>query len=66
MISVRRPTVTIAMQGFAEHGIIETSRGHARVLDRQALMNITGKLYGLAEAEYARLLDKPRQSAEAI
>jgi hypothetical protein len=51
--------VTVALQGLEEQGLIKTSRGCVRVLDRGGLEAKARGLYGVPEAEYARLMGEP-------
>ena len=37
MLGVRRPTVTLVVKGLAHAGIVSTSRGLIRIVDRAAL-----------------------------
>ena len=56
MLGVRSPGVTTAVHILEGAGMIKALRGRVRVLDRERLMELTGDTYGLAEAEYERLL----------
>ena len=56
MLGVRRPGVTIAVQILEGNRLIKATRGRIRVLDRQGLERATADSYGVAEAEYARLI----------
>ena len=56
MLGVRRPGVTTATHILEGAGMIRTKRGRIIVIDREKLMDLAGDAYGLAEAEYERLL----------
>src|SRR3954447_24840598 len=56
MLGVRRPGVTLAMQALESNGLIRASYGRITVLDRAGLETLAKDAYGLAEAEYARVI----------
>ncbi len=56
-----RPGVTIATHRLQEHGIINTSRGSIRVMDRARLTDESCECYEVVASEYGRLL-----GAEAV
>lgn len=56
MLGVRRPGVTTSVHILEGAGLIKAMRGRVRVLDRERLMELAGDTYGVAEAEYERLL----------
>ena len=56
MLGVRRPGVTLAMQALESNGLIRASYGRITVLDRAGLETLAKDAYGLAEAEYARVM----------
>ena len=56
MLGVRRPGVTVAIQALEGGGLIRASRGRITVLDRTKLEEVADDAYGLAEAEYARVM----------
>ena len=56
MLGVRRPGVTLAMQALESNGLIRASYGRITVLDRAGLEALARDAYGLAEAEYARVM----------
>jgi CRP-like cAMP-binding protein len=64
MLGVRRPGVTVAVQVLEGHGLVRARRGRITVLDRAGLRALAGRSYGLAEAEYERLL--PARGAHAV
>jgi hypothetical protein len=47
--------VTSALQRLAAHAVISTGRGRVTVLDRSGLEQSANGLYGVPEAESARL-----------
>jgi CRP-like cAMP-binding protein len=55
MLGVNRPGVTIALNAMADRGLTSPTRAVISVLDRKGLEKIAGGLYGVPEAEYARL-----------
>lgn len=57
MLGVRRAGVTVALSALSQRGLISTKRGVVDVLNRGGLEKMAGGLYGVAEAEYRRLLD---------
>lgn len=56
MLGVRRPGVTDTLHQIESRGLIRSTRGMVRIVDREGLKLTAGSLYGLPEAEYARLL----------
>jgi CRP-like cAMP-binding protein len=56
MLGTRRPGVTEAVQALSKKGLIRTDRGLIVVIDREGLVKRAGKLYGVPEAEYERLI----------
>ncbi|MDQ3810213.1 MAG: Crp/Fnr family transcriptional regulator [Chloroflexota bacterium] len=63
MLGVRRAGVTLAMQALEGRGLISTKLGQITVVDRAKLEAAAGDSYGVAEAEYARLIGLPLGSA---
>jgi CRP-like cAMP-binding protein len=57
MLGTRRPGVTEGVQTLSRKGLIRTERGLIVVVDRDGLLKHAGKLYGVPEAEYDRLLN---------
>ncbi len=64
MLCVRRPGVTVATHVLEGVGAIRAKRALITVLDRDKLTQIAGEGYGLAEAEYDRLLQPKIQAAD--
>jgi CRP-like cAMP-binding protein len=56
MLGVRRPGVTVALQVLEGMRVIRAQRGLITVLDREKLEELADEAYGLAEAEYTRLM----------
>lgn len=56
MLAVRRPGVTVALHVLEGHRMIRSLRGRVIVTDRAALEAFCEGLYGIPEAEYARLI----------
>ena len=67
MLGVRRPGVTIAVQNLESIRLIRAKRGSISVLDRTGLEEVADDAYGLAEAEYARVMGQalPRMPSTA-
>jgi len=53
---VRRAGVTLAVQALEASKLIRAKRGSLTVLDRAGLEALAKDAYGLAEAEYARVV----------
>jgi len=45
MLGVRRPGVTMAMQGLEREGVVARKRGHVVIIDRQALEKMSNGTY---------------------
>jgi CRP-like cAMP-binding protein len=56
MLGTRRPGVTEAVQALSKKGLIRTDRALIIIADREGLLKRAGKLYGVPEAEYDRLI----------
>ncbi len=61
MLGVRREGVTDAAQKLQQAGLIDYSRGHIRVLDREGLAGRSCECYAVVKREYDRLLPPPRK-----
>jgi len=56
MLGVRRSGVTTALHILEAKQIIKARRGRVTVLDRNRLVEFAADTYGIAEAEYARVI----------
>ena len=56
MLGVRRPGVTVALGLLERAGVLHASRGVISIIDRKGLERLANNAYGVAEAEYRRLL----------
>jgi CRP-like cAMP-binding protein len=56
MLGVRRPGVTDALNELEGRGLVRSTRGIIRIIDRDGLIATAGGAYGIPEAEYQRLL----------
>ena len=56
MLCVRRPGVTVATHVLEGNHAIRARRGRITILDREKLTELAGDSYGLAEAEYERVI----------
>jgi CRP-like cAMP-binding protein len=57
MLGVRRPSVTLAAGALQRAGLIESSRGMIRIVNRPGLEGISCDCYRLVRAHYEELLD---------
>ena len=55
MLGVRRAGVTVGTHALKDKGLIQTTRGQIEILDRAGLEAQARDIYGVPEAEYARL-----------
>jgi CRP-like cAMP-binding protein len=65
MLGTRRPGVTEAVQALSRKGLIRTERGLVVIADREGLLKRAGKLYGVPEAEYDRLIGATQATRSA-
>jgi CRP-like cAMP-binding protein len=56
MLGIRRPGVTTAIHVLEGTGMIRAERGRIIVLNREKLEELADDAYGMAEAEYERLI----------
>jgi CRP-like cAMP-binding protein len=56
MLGIRRPGVTVATHILEGEHAIRATRGRIEIRDRETLVQFAGRAYGMAEAEYARLI----------
>jgi CRP-like cAMP-binding protein len=57
MLAVRRSGVTLAVQILEGKGLIRAGRATIEIIDRKGLIEGANGAYGLAEREYARLVE---------
>ncbi|MCB4805386.1 CRP-like cAMP-binding protein [Methylobacterium brachiatum] len=57
MLGVERPGVTAALRSLEMAGSVRKRRGSVEITDRDGLLDYAGDSYGVAEAEYARLIE---------
>jgi CRP-like cAMP-binding protein len=55
MLGVRRPGVTVALDGLEKRNLIAAKRGTILIIDRSGLEEAANGAYGVPEAEFARL-----------
>jgi hypothetical protein len=55
MIGTRRAGVTVAALALREKGLIEASRGHVRIINRQGLEAASCECYELIRTEFQNL-----------
>jgi hypothetical protein len=65
MLGVRRPGVTVATHVLEGEHMIRAKRRVITVLDRDKLIKLADRSYGLAEAEYERLIGTPIREPQA-
>jgi CRP-like cAMP-binding protein len=66
MLGVQRPSVSLVMNDLQQGGAVHYSRGHVKILNRQALQNQACECYEVSKREFDRLLgDAPNLSAAA-
>lgn len=56
MLGVRRPGVTVMIHVLEGKGLIKSTRGRLRIVDREGLEAVADGCYGVPEAEYRRLI----------
>lgn len=56
MLGVRRSGVTDAMHALERKGMIRSTRGTVRIIDREGLATFAAGMYGVPENEYRRLI----------
>lgn len=59
MLGVRRAGVTVAIQVLEGQGLIKATRGRIAILNREGLEVSAQGIYGVPEAEHARLMGAP-------
>jgi CRP-like cAMP-binding protein len=60
LLGVHRPGVTNALHDLEGKGLIQSTRGAVRILDREGLSLAANGFYGVPEAEYARSMGTRR------
>ncbi len=65
MLGVRRAGVTVAVNELESRGLIEGKRKRIVIIDREGLELVANGIYGTPEAEYDRLIRRPKASAAA-
>jgi hypothetical protein len=63
MLGAQRSSVTLAVQAVEGYGMIRANRGLLTIRDRDKLLELAGGGYGVAEAEYDRLIGAFRGKA---
>jgi CRP-like cAMP-binding protein len=66
MLGVRRPGVTLAVQGLEGNRLIRAARGRITVLDRTGLEEVADTAYGVSEAEYASVMEQAHGGASPL
>jgi CRP-like cAMP-binding protein len=64
MLCVRRPGVTVATHVLEGNGLIRAKRGRITIIDKERLAALAGDSYGMAEAEYERVVAPRVQKAD--
>jgi CRP-like cAMP-binding protein len=59
MLGVRRTSVTVAASGLKRKKLIDYSRGHVTILDREGLLKCSCECYAINKREFDRLLGEP-------
>jgi CRP-like cAMP-binding protein len=57
MLGAQRSSTTLAIQALEGHRLIKARRGRITILDRKTMEQVADGGYGLAEAEFARLIE---------
>ncbi|MCJ2127105.1 Crp/Fnr family transcriptional regulator [Methylobacterium sp. J-077] len=57
MLGVERAGVTTALRRLEQDAFVRKHRGLVEIIDREGLLGLAGDSYGMAEAEYDRLID---------
>jgi CRP-like cAMP-binding protein len=56
MLGTRRAGVTMALHELEGKALVKSTRGAVAILDRRGLKEMAGQFYGVAEAEYRRIM----------
>ena len=65
MLGVRRTGLTLALHVLEGERMIKARRGVVTIINRAKLLGVAGGAYGLAEAEYERLIGLADSEATA-
>jgi CRP-like cAMP-binding protein len=66
MLGVRRPTVTLVMQGLRDARLIAHTRGHVQVIDVPRLQEKSCECYAAVRAVFHRLLPELSQQSSTV
>lgn len=56
MLGTRRAGVTVALHELEGRALVRSTRGVVTISDRRGLEELAGSYYGIAEAEYQRIM----------
>lgn len=56
MLGTRRAGVTVALHELESKALLKSERGSVIIIDRKGLKELAGGYYGVAEAEYRRIM----------
>jgi len=56
MLATRRAGVTVALHELESQALIKSTRGVVTIIDRKGMEELAGVYYGVAEAEYRRIM----------
>jgi CRP-like cAMP-binding protein len=56
MLATRRAGVTVALHELESRALVRSTRGVVTIVDRKGLEDLAGVYYGVAEAEYRRIM----------
>jgi CRP-like cAMP-binding protein len=56
MLATRRAGVTVALHELESQALVKSTRGVVTIIDRKGLEELAGLYYGVAEAEYRRIM----------
>jgi CRP-like cAMP-binding protein len=65
MLGVQRSSVTAAASGLKRKKLIEYSRGHVTILDREGLLKRSCECYAVNKREFDRLLGQPHGTSQS-
>lgn len=61
MVGGRRESVTVAAGHLQDAGLINYSRGHINILDREGLEEMVCECYKIVNSEFSRLIVAPQK-----